>query len=257
MSSSQKRNLILVIGIAAIVAVSVFLSIPNPTIAPAESKVTFGPDGGIEEVAVITDANYSKWHVNSSGSWVKVSKNYYSITIECSPNRNRENRSGYIYLSCDGRSRNEERIKVVQDGSNRYVAGEIIGLNIKHNVKEWDPSYQEYKMGMTLTVECNVRNTRGEDIKCCIWFYNSDGSKLESVSNNSRYRTTDGQITIQDKFYFVDGEYDEAQLFIPYSEFPAGNGYYCNVGLIEYNSDSNGCQFADKAFESTAFTVSR
>ena len=231
-----------------------FLFTPEYTIYPEVSEIHFDSDGGTYVLPITTDADYSSWHVRGS-YFLHVSKNASSITITCSPNDEEYEgcRTGYIYLSCDGKNKDEVEVEVIQEESNMYVFGDIKDVKIIHNEEAWT-EYDEYQRGMKIKIQANVRHSHSK-VKICAWFYHSDRSVIKN--NNRYYSTTSGrQVTVQRKLrIYGDGmDYTTVDLFIPYSEFPNETGMICKVGIIEYDTDEDGNEIA--SYWSKRFNVS-
>lgn len=266
LKKSQKPILLFVIAsVLGVVILTVagygvwYLTKPNLHVSPEHSLVEFDAEGGTVEMPIHTDADYSEWHVSDANdSWVTVSKNAGSITIKCDENDSPKTgvRVSRIYLWCDGRSENVRNCVVIsQAESNQYVQGEITSISYDHNCEQWT-RYEDYRNGMKINVKYKLRHWSDGDIRCAVWFYDSEGNVVKHDA--SYYSTDDNQLTIQEMTYpgwSDDGSY-EVSLFIPYSEFPYGSGtYYCKLSLFEYESDSDGRKFADKDFENKTFTV--
>lgn len=243
--------------IATTIAAIWYFSLPDLKIAPETSKVEFDSDGGTIEIPIITDADYSQWHV-SGPSYVDITKKTSSIIIKCNKNEEKygHSRSGRISLYCDGRNTDRVYIEIEQEESDMYVYGEIKDVFLKHNVYAYSSEYDEEKKGLKIIVRCNVRHNNGNEMRCALWFHHENED--EYINEDSPYTTSDNQLTVQEVFYPSDNSDEDIELFIPYSEFSESEkGIYFSVGIFEYRTDPTGKQIVSKDFKDKSFNINK
>ncbi|HEY0426293.1 MAG TPA: zinc ribbon domain-containing protein [Pyrinomonadaceae bacterium] len=96
------------------------------------------------------------------------------------------------------------------------------------------------KNGMRVHIKFTVHKLKDTDSYLAIYFEKQNGDKL--FTNNKEYRSKDGQVAVFKslKPAYDDTVYEDAQLFIPYSEFNLDKGKYnlkMDIDVIYENGD--------------------
>lgn len=121
--------------------------------------------------------------------------------------------------------------------SNDEASAVVKGVTIKHNVRK------KGKDGMTMAVEFDSKNLKGESLICMVLFYNSDGSPLPQT-HNDHYRSQNGNVFVGE---YTSPPYNSCNttttLFIPYEELLMnGNGqkdFLLEASILHYTSDTD------------------
>ena len=104
-------------------------------------------------------------------------------------------------------------------------------------------TYEEDEKGMTITVEFDTQNLKGEDLYCLVRFYNDDGSPLAQKNYNEKYLSVNGNVIVGQ---YTSPPYNDCStkttLFIPYDELPT-NGkertdYLLDASILHYHNDT-------------------
>ena len=104
-------------------------------------------------------------------------------------------------------------------------------------------TYGEGKKGMTITVEFESKNLKGEDLYCLVRFYNDDGSPLAQKNHNEKYLSVNGNVIVGQ---YTSPPYNDCTtkttLFIPYDELPT-NGkertdYLLDASILHYYTET-------------------
>lgn len=212
---------------------------PKYEIYPEINKITMDGDGDSREIKIITDAPYSEWEAYSSYSWINIVKKENLIIIECDPNDWEElgERIGYVYVHCtSGRNQRSVEINVEQGEDTNTIRGEI------KNVSAY---YSNNSQDLTVKVKCSIHNLDEGTIKCILWFYHEDGSKL--IDTNRKYYASDGHVCTH-KNVWGDFTHDYTfELSIPISELhlTESEKIRIGVGLTEYESNRDGRRFVE------------
>ena len=66
---------------------------------------------------------------------------------------------------------------------------------------------------------------KGKNVRVCAFFYYGNGNKL--LASNNQYRTSDGQLTVQDTsvVYYDSSSWSDFILEIPYSAISKGSNH--------------------------------
>ncbi len=104
-------------------------------------------------------------------------------------------------------------------------------------------THEDGKKGMTITVEFDSKNLRGEDLYCLVRFYNDDGSPLAQKNYNEKYLSVNGNVIVGQ---YTSPPYNDCStkttLFIPYDELPT-NGkertdYLLDASILHYLTET-------------------
>ena len=218
-----------------------YFSQPKYYIYPEVDKITMDGDGETKEIKINTDAPYSEWSVGYD-SWINVTKKESSIIIECKRNdyNSSGDRKGEVRLYCNSIRNSdypEAYIDITQGEDTKTIRGEI---------KKVSTYYTNNSEDLTIEVKCHIRNLEEGSIRCAIWFYHKDGTKL--IDTNREYCTSDGQVTVQDVDYDSYTNGHTFRLSIPISELhlTESEKIKIEIGLFEYESDEDGRRFANR-----------
>lgn len=96
------------------------------------------------------------------------------------------------------------------------------------------------RMGMRIHVKFTVRNMKNVDSNVAVYFQMEDDTNL--LSNNREFRSNDGRLAVYRalKPLFDVTDYNDLDLFIPYTEFNLSRGKYklkMDVDVIYKNGD--------------------
>lgn len=98
--------------------------------------------------------------------------------------------------------------------------------------------------GLTIHVDFEINNCKGERGSCVVWFYYENGQPIKDI--NGEYATEDGNVWVYENFNpGYDGtRYKDFSLYIPYSEIHVPRrrteDLYCYFSVRIYNYES-GC----------------
>ena len=104
-------------------------------------------------------------------------------------------------------------------------------------------THEDGEKGMTITVEFESKNLKGEDLYCLVRFYNDDGSPLVQKNYNEKYLSINGNVIVGQ---YTSPPYNDCStkttLFIPYDELPT-NGkertdYLLDASILHYLTDT-------------------
>ena len=104
-------------------------------------------------------------------------------------------------------------------------------------------THEDGKKGMTITVEFDSKNLKGEDLYCLVRFYNDDGSPLAQRNHNEKYLSINGNVLVGQ---YTSPPYNDCStkttLFMPYDELPT-NGkdrtdYLLDASILHYHNDT-------------------
>ena len=211
---------------------------PKYYIYPEIDKITMNGDGETKEIKINTDAPYSEWEARTYDDWINITKKEKSIIIECSSNNDNSfgDRKGEVRLYCHS-ARNETYIYITQGEDTKTIRGEI---------KKVSAYYTNNSEDLAVKVKCRIHNMAEGTIKCALWFYHEDGTKL--LDTNRDYCTSDGQVTVQDVDYDSYTNGHTFRLSIPISELhlTESEKIKIEIGLFEYESDEDGRRFANR-----------
>ncbi len=176
---------------------------------------------------VNTDAD--SYEVTSLSSWFKViAQGTDSFTISYEGNPKRTVRTDWFKVKAEGM---EVKINLTQTA--QKITGEIDDVTVEHNV------FKDGVKGMKILVDFSVRNMKGVDGSCAVYFYYENGNRI--VDKNQKFKTTDGQAATHTaiKPKYDSTVYTDLEIFMPYNELEVGPGkhnlkFYCKIW--EYSS---------------------
>lgn len=252
---SQKKLMLFLLSIVAIAIIGGagygvwYFSQPKYYIYPEVNKISMDGDGETKEIKINTNAPYSEWEARTYSGWISITKKESSIIVECNDNNEDEigNRIGWVDLRClSGRNISEKSIKIEQGENTKTIRGEI---------KKVSTYYTNNSEDLTIEVKCHIRNLEEGSIRCAIWFYHEDDTKL--IDTNREYCTSDGQVTVQDVDYDSYTNGHTFRLSIPISELHLSKSeeIRIDIGLFEYESDDDGRRFVHERNAKTFYVA--
>ena len=147
----------------------------------------------------------------------------------------------FLFEQCTPRETQVAQAELEEvDATIHIPTATIIRVWAEYNV------YENNLRGMRINTRFTVQNMLNRTGSVSVWFYNKDGSKLMSVSGNSRFKTVGGQVTVwgyfrpdfQDAIFSNDGYF---RLFMPYNEFGISSGgrtdLWFQVGIFDDNNN--------------------
>lgn len=104
-------------------------------------------------------------------------------------------------------------------------------------------THEDGKKGMTITVEFDSKNLKGEDLYCLVRFYNDDGSPLAQKNYNEKYLSINGNVIV---WQYTSPPYKDCTtkttLFIPYDELPTSGkdrtDYLLDASILHYHTET-------------------
>lgn len=110
---------------------------------------------------------------------------------------------------------NSSSFAAKQEG--QWVVGTINAVTVDHNVVQNDMN------GMLIHINFSIDNLPDEKIWVAAYFHYKNGTILQD--KNDQYNTVDGQVSVGDEVNvpYQGTQYEDYQLFIPYSEMDLGN----------------------------------
>ena len=211
---------------------------------PSHTNIAVSHSGGTRTITVETDGI---WEIGAeTDSWINLSKSGNTITLDISSNNKNSNRNDYFTIKSGNL---EKRINISQTADNTPSA-EVNRVWVEHNVPRtgynywgWQQVPYTYNV-MLIHVDFDVNNMKGKTIYVCAYFYDENGNKMRSSSNN--YKTTDGQVAVHGigTARFKKSNWSDFTLEIPYSTIIKGN----NKFVIQIK-DNNGEYLGESDYE--------
>lgn len=104
-------------------------------------------------------------------------------------------------------------------------------------------THKDNEKGMTITVEFESKNLKGEDLYCLVRFYNDDGSPLVQKNYNEKYLSINGNVIVGQ---YTSPPYNDCStkttLFIPYNELPHSKNertdYLLDASILHYHTET-------------------
>ena len=219
---------------------------PATRLSVSTENVSFGKDGGRRTITVSTNG---EWRIGvGTASWAHTSISGNTITLRVDENNSGDERTDYFTVVAGDK---DVRINITQAGG---PSAEVNRVWVDHNVKRtgynsvmgpwgWQQVPYTYNV-MRIHVDFDVENMKGKTIRVCAFFYDEDGDKMRSSNNN--YRTSNGQVTVQDKATprYESSNYSDFTMEIPYSAITKGK----NKFVIQIQ-DNNGEYLGESDYE--------
>jgi len=171
--------------------------------------------------------NASEYEVLDLPNWCTLEKSGSHLVINATKNR-QSDRTANVRVKT-----NDDEVTIHLKQAAQKITGEIKDITVEHNV------FKDGVKGMKILVDFTVRNMKGIDGSCAVYFYYENGNRI--VDKNQKFKTTDGQAathtTIKPKYDST--VYTDLEIFMPYSELEVGPGkhnlkFYCKIW--EYSS---------------------
>ena len=219
---------------------------PATRLSVSTENVSFGKDGGRRTITVSTNG---EWRIGvGTASWAHTSISGNTITLRVDKNDSGDERTDYFTVVAGDK---DVRINITQAGG---PSAEVNRVWVDHNVTRtgynsvmgpwgWQQVPYTYNV-MRIHVNFDVENMKGKTIRVCAFFYDEDGDKMRASNNN--YRTSDGQVTVQDKATprYESSNYSDFTMEIPYSAITKGK----NKFVIQIQ-DNNGEYLGESDYE--------
>lgn len=219
---------------------------PVTRLSVSTENVSFGKDGGRRTITVSTNG---EWRIGvGTASWAHTSISGNTITLRVDENDSGDERTDYFTVVAGDK---DVRINITQAGG---PSAEVNRVWVDHNVTRtgynsvmgpwgWQQVPYTYNV-MRIHVDFDVENMKGKTIRVCAFFYDEDGDKMRASNNN--YRTSDGQVTVQDKATprYESSNYSDFTMEIPYSAITKGK----NKFVIQIQ-DNNGEYLGESDYE--------
>ena len=220
---------------------------PVTRLSVSTENVSFGKDGGRRTITVSTNG---EWGIGvGTASWAHTSIAGNTITLRVDENDSGDERTDYFTVVAGDK---DVRINITQAGG---PSAEVNRVWVEHNVERtgynsvfnpyfgWQQVPYTYYV-MRIHVDFDVENMKGKTIRVCAFFYDEDGDKMRASNNN--YRTSDGQVTVQDKATprYESSNYSDFTMEIPYSAITKGK----NKFVIQIQ-DNNGEYLGESDYE--------
>lgn len=219
---------------------------PATRLSVSTENVSFGKDGGRRTITVSTNG---EWRIGvGTASWAHTSISGNTITLRVDKNDSGDERTDYFTVVAGDK---DVRINITQAGG---PSAEVNRVWVDHNVTRtgynsvmgpwgWQQVPYTYNV-MRIHVDFDVENMKGKTIRVCAFFYDEDGDKMRASNNN--YRTSDGQVTVQDKATprYESSNYSDFTMEIPYSAITKGK----NKFVIQIQ-DNNGEYLGESDYE--------
>ena len=220
---------------------------PVTRLSVSTENVSFGKDGGRSTITVSTNG---EWRIGvGTASWAHTSISGNTITLRVDENDSGDERTDYFTVVAGDK---DVRINITQAGG---PSAEVNRVWVEHNVKRtgynsvfnpyfgWQQVPYTYNV-MRIHVDFDVENMKGKTIRVCAFFYDEDGDKMRASNND--YRSSDGQVTVQDKATprYESSNYSDFTMEIPYSAITKGE----NKFVIQIQ-DNNGEYLGESDYE--------
>ena len=219
---------------------------PATRLSVSTENVSFGKDGGRRTITVSTNG---EWRIGvGTASWAHTSISGNTITLRVDENYSGDERTDYFTVVAGDK---DVRINITQAGG---PSAEVNRVWVEHNIQRtgynsvmgpwgWQQVPYTYNV-MRIHVDFDVENMKGKTIRVCAFFYDEDGDKMRASNNN--YRTSDGQVSVQDKTTprYESSNYSDFTMEIPYSAITKGD----NKFVIQIQ-DNNGEYLGESDYE--------
>lgn len=206
---------------------------------PSQTNISVSHSGGTRTITVTTDGT---WEFGTdTESWIDLSRSGNTITLNISSYSGSSDRSDYFTIKSGNL---EKRINITQTPDNTPRA-EVNRVWVEHNIQRtgynsvydaywgWQQVPYTYNV-MRIHVDFDVDNMKGKTIYVCAYFYDEDGNKMRSSSNN--YKTSDGQVSVQGKATatYKNSNWSNFTMEIPYSAITKGDNKFV-IQILDKN----------------------
>ena len=220
---------------------------PATRLSVSTENISFGKDGGSRTITVSTNG---KWEIGvGTASWGHTSISGNTITLRVDKNNTGDERTDYFTVVAGDK---KVRINITQAGG---PSAEVNRVWVEHNIPRtgyntvgnvymgWQQLPYTYYV-MRIHIDFDIENMKGKTIYVCAFFYDEDGNKMRTSNND--YRTSDGQVTVQDTATprYDSSNYSDFKMEIPVPVMRKGS----NKFRIQIQ-DSNGNVLANSDYE--------
>lgn len=211
---------------------------------PSQTNISISHSGGTRTITVTTDGT---WEFGTdTESWIDLSRSGNTITLDISSYSGSSDRSDYFTIKSGNL---EKRINITQTADNTPRA-EVNRVWVEHNIPRtgynywgWQQVPYTYNV-MRIHVDFDVDNMKGKTIYVCVYFYDEDGNKMRSSSNN--YKTSDGQVAVHGTATATskNSNWSNFTIEIPYSAITKGDNKFV-IQIL----DNNGKYLGESDYE--------
>ena len=216
---------------------------------PSQTNISVSHSGGTRTITVTTDGT---WEFGAdTESWIDLSRSGNTITLDISSYSGSSDRSDYFTIKSGNL---EKRINITQTADNTPRA-EVNRVWVEHNIQRtgynsvynaywgWQQVPYTYNV-MRIHVDFDVDNMKGKTIYVCAYFYDEDGNKMRSSSNN--YKTSDGQVAVHGTATatYKNSNWSNFTMEIPYSAITKGDNKFV-IQIL----DNNGKYLGESDYE--------
>ena len=220
---------------------------PATRLSVSTENISFGKDGGSCTITVSTNG---KWEIGvGTASWGHTNISGNTITLRVDKNNTGDERTDYFTVVAGDK---KVRINITQAGG---PSAEVNRVWVEHNIPRtgyntvgnvymgWQQLPYTYYV-MRIHIDFDIENMKGKTIYVCAFFYDEDGNKMRTSNND--YRTSDGQVTVQDTATprYDSSNYSDFKMEIPVPVMRKGS----NKFRIQIQ-DSNGNVLANSDYE--------
>ena len=220
---------------------------PATRLSVSTENISFGKDGGSRTITVSTNG---KWEIGvGTASWGHTNISGNTITLRVDKNNTGDERTDYFTVVAGDK---KVRINITQAGG---PSAEVNRVWVEHNIPRtgyntvgnvymgWQQLPYTYYV-MRIHIDFDIENMKGKTIYVCAFFYDEDGNKMRTSNND--YRTSDGQVTVQDTATprYDSSNYSDFKMEIPVPVMRKGS----NKFRIQIQ-DSNGNVLANSDYE--------
>lgn len=206
---------------------------------PSQTNISVSHSGGTRTITVTTDGT---WEFGTdTESWIDLSRSGNTITLDISSYSGSSERSDYFTIKSGNL---EKRINITQTADNEPRA-EVNRVWVEHNIQRtgynsvynaywgWQQVPYTYNV-MRIHVDFDVDNMKGKTIYVCAYFYDEDGDKMRSSSDN--YKTSDGQVAVHGTATatYKNSNWSNFTMEIPYSAITKGDNKFV-IQILDNN----------------------
>ena len=216
---------------------------------PSQTNISVSHSGGTRTITVSADG---AWNVGiGTSSWIDLSRSGNTITLNISSYSGRSDRHDYFTIKSGNLVK---RINITQTADNTPRV-DVNKVWTEHNIPrtEYNNVYDSYYGWqsvpkiynvMRIHVDFEVDNMKDKTIRVCAFFYDEDGNKMKSSSNE--YKTPHGQVTVQRTATatYKNSSWSNFTMEIPYSVMTKGKNKF-----VIHIQDNNGEHLGESDYQ--------
>lgn len=216
---------------------------------PSQTNISVSHSGGTRTITVSADG---AWEFGAiTHSWIDLSRSGNTITLNISSYSGRSNRHDYFTIKSGNLVK---RINITQTADSTPRAN-VNNVWTEHNIPrtEYNQVYDSYYGWqsvpkiynvMCIHVDFDVDNMKDKTIRVCAFFYDEDGNKMKSSSNE--YKTRHGQVTVQRTATapYTNSSWSNFTMEIPYSAITKGKNKF-----VIHIQDNNGEHLGESDYQ--------